>query len=100
MEIKPGNSGVAATTGASQEIAADPSQPTTIIDQYLAAPPAVKSQARKAIGASNDDEAVQMIQSDGAVATMVRNILEQGQSVLTSGAGETPIEDVMYPPSA
>lgn len=98
MDIKPGGSSAASLSPDTAQ--ADPSQPTSIVDEYLAAPPTVKSQARKAIGATSDDEAIQILQADGNAASIVRSILQQDQSVLAQGSATTPIEDVMYPPKA
>jgi len=82
---------------ATEPATADPAQDSSVIDLYLSATPALKSKARKAIGARNDDDAIVKMNQDGAAADAVRNIINTPDDVLTSGMGDTPIEDVMYP---
>lgn len=79
------------------QAAADPSQETSVVDMYLSAPPALKSKARKAIGAKNDDDAISKMNQDGAAASAVRSIISYPEDVLSSGDVTTPTEDVMYP---
>ena len=75
MEIK-------ATQSAEQT--ADPSQETSVIDLYLSATPALKSKARKAIGARNDDDAIQRMNQDGAAASAVRSIISAPDTAITT----------------
>jgi len=82
---------------ATEPATADPAQDSSVIDLYLSAAPAMKSKARKAIGARNDDDAIVKMNQDGAAAGTVRSILAEQDTVLTSGDTTTPIEDVMYP---